>query len=133
MTLQMGLFRGDGERPMFVPLHHCKGCTASCCALVSLCVKHRCALLCCRCTSPLCSGMTGKQISFARNDQSSCISRSEIKKGQSSLCFSSVFLLMTAVNPLCPHLRWIWLFRCSFTGLNYLYISSSPVLEVWHI
>lgn len=36
---------------------------------------------------------------------------------------------MTAVNLLCPLLRWIWLFPCSFMDL---YISSSLSLELWH-
>lgn len=61
------------------------------------------------------------------------MSRNETKRGQSALFLLSVFPLMTAVNLLCPLLRWIWLFPCSFMGLNYLYISSSPSLELWHI
>lgn len=75
----------------------------------------------------------GQQIPLTCVDLNPGVSRNEIKTGQSALFFSSVFPLMTAVNPLCPHFRWIWLFPCSFMGHNYLYISSSPSLELWHI
>lgn len=44
-------------------------------------------------------GMMGQQIPLTRVDLNSDMSRNEIKRGQSALCFLSAFPLMTGANP----------------------------------
>lgn len=131
IALQTSLLVGGTEPPMFVMLplqsvHNlllCLGfpvCKTDC---------HQCPVVGIHC----CCAQGWRVSRSHLHIMNKTVSAEGRSKQQSCLFFSSVFPLMTAVNLLCPHLRQIWHVGCSFTGLNYQYISCSPRLEVWHI